>query len=610
MRKSIKYICLCGLLALTSCSLDEVPVTSVNKDAIFSSEEGLKTYSYSFYNMLPTGSELHYLESTLVDYGATSSLDNFINQNAYSETVSGGWSWSDLRNVNYFIINCTNPKVSETVRNHYLGIARFFRAYFYFEKVKRFGDVPWIDRPLDVEDESLYGARDSRELVMERVYDDLQFACKNISTNTESTGSLVTKWVAYAMLARVALFEGTFRKYHGLNLTTSAEVWLERAVESAEYTIKNAGKKIYTADGVNKSYRTLFTSENPQTAEVLMAVCSSADLAVYHDANWKWTSATYGTRMNFIRPFINTYLQLDGTPYTDKIGWDMDTFNEECLNRDHRLAQTIRTPGYKRGNTLTLPDYGSYARLGYQPLKFCVDATDGDTKTLNTNSLSLFRYAEVLLNYAEAKAELGTLTDDDWKNTIGVLRQRAGITGGLNTKPTRVDSYLRSTYFPNISDPVILEIRRERSVELVLEGFRFDDLRRWKCGELLKMSWSGINIPAINKPLDMDGNGTPDVIYYTSKEELEHAKAEIDWAKYSSTCATVLVSTDSKSENLQVKKAANSSGYYLTWNTQNDTKRVWGNKQYLYPIPSLVMVKNPNIKQNSGWENGAANDGQ
>lgn len=610
MRKSIKYLCLCGLLALTACSLDEAPVTSVDKDAIFSSEEGLKTYSYSFYNMLPTGSELHYQESTLVDYGATSSLDNFINLNAYSETVSGGWSWSDLRNVNYFIVNCTNPRVGELVRNHYLGLARFFRAYFYFEKVKQFGDVPWIDTPLNIEDEALYAVRDSRELVMEKVYEDLQFACKNISTMSESTGSLVTKWVAYALASRVALFEGTFRKYHQLNLTTSADTWLNRAVENADYVIKNSGKKLLTTGGADKSYRALFTSDNAQTTEVLMAVCSSADLAVYHDANWKWTSATYGTRLNFIRPFINTYLQLDGTPYTDKANWKTETFNEECQNRDRRLAQTIRTPGYKRGSTLTLPDYGSYARLGYQPLKFCVDATTGDTKTLNTNALPLYRYAEILLNYAEAKAELGKLTDDDWKNTIGALRERVGIIGGLTAKPTRTDVYFQSTYFPNISDPVILEIRRERSIELVLEGFRFDDLRRWKCGDLLKMSWAGINITAIDKALDMDGNGTPDVIYYTSKEKLEQAKAEIDWAKYASTCATVLVSTDANSENLQVKKTENASGYYLTWNTQNDKKRVWGDKQYLYPIPSLVMVKNPNIVQNSGWKDGSTNDGQ
>lgn len=597
-------------ILLNSCDLNELPVSSVGKDAIFGSESGLRTYSWSFYNALPTGNDLHYQESSMVDFLATNSLSTYVLKNAYSETNSGGWSWGTLRNINYFIANCNDEKVSETVRNNYIGLARFFRAYFYYDKVRTFGDVPWIDKPLDVSDEELFAPRDSRELVMEKVYEDLQFACENITTTTDATGSLVTKWVAYAFASRIALFEGTYRKYHKLNLTTSADTWLQRAVTNADYIMTNSGKKLYTAAGAKASYRTVFTSNNPVTDEVLMAVCSSLTLSVTHDANWKWTSATYGSRANMIRQYINTFLQTDGTPYTSRTGWETETFFEECQNRDARLGQIIRVPGYTREGKIALPDYGAYARLGYQPLKFCVDATDGDTQSKNVNALSLFRYAEVLLNFAEAKAELGTLTDNEWAITIGALRARAGITGGLNTKPTMVDSYLQSTYFPTVSDPVILEIRRERSIELVLEGFRFDDLRRWKSGELLKnMSWHGIYIPAINKALDMDNNGTPDVIYYTSEQELAHAKSEIDWSKYSSTCAVVGISTDPQSSNLQVKKADKGDGYYLTWDTQNDSKRVWGNKQYLYPIPALVMVKNPNIVQNTGWEDGATNNG-
>ena len=606
---NLKYMCIGSLLVLAGCDLDESPITSVGKEAIFSSEEGLQTYAYSFYNGLPATNTLNVIEQTLVDYGATNSLDNFVRRGAYNDAVASGWSWTTLRNINYFIVNCTNESVSEEVRNNYLGIARFFRAYFYYDMVKRFGDVPWIDRPLDVEDEALYAPRDSRELVMEKVYEDLQFAGEHITTTSESTCSLVTKWVAYAFASRVALFEGTFRKYHNLQLATSAETWLQRARDNAQIVMEQSGKSIYTGAGTELSYRSLFIQDNPLSQEILMALCSSAELAIYHNANWKWTSATYGSRMNFIRQFINVYLQLDGTPYTDKAGWETDDFYTECQNRDFRLAQTIRTPGYMREGRLVLPDYGAYARLGYQPIKLCVDGTEGDTKSLNTNALPLFRYAEVLLNYAEARAELGELTDEDWQQTVGTLRARAGITGGLDVKPTRVDPYLQSTYFPEVSDPVILEIRRERMTELVLEGFRFDDLRRWHCGELMLMSWRGINIPAINKALDMDNNGTPDVIYYTSDAELEQAQAEIDWDAYSATCATVLVSTDPEADNLQVKPQEDGSGYYLTWDTQNDGNRVWGEKQYLYPIPSLVMVKNPKITQNPGWEDGASNDG-
>lgn len=610
MKKIYCLLCLISIILLHSCDLNEVPISSVGKDAVFSTESGLETYSWSFYNALPTGSELHYQESDMVDFLATNSLPIFILKNAYSETNGDGWDWDVLRNINYFIVNCTNKNVSETVRNNYIGLARFFRAYFYYDKVRKFGDVPWIDKPFNINDKELFAPRDSREIVMENIYEDLKFAEENITLTSDVTGSMVTKWVAYAFASRIALFEGTFRKYHNLNLATSANVWLERAAGNAEYVMKNSGKKIYTAAGISASYRTVFTSDTPVTDEVLMAVCSSLTLGVTHDANWKWTSATYGTRANMIRQYINTFLQADGTPYTSRNGWETETFFEECQNRDARLGQIIRVPGYMREGKIALPDYGAYARLGYQPLKFCVDAKDGDTQSKNVNALPLFRYAEILLNYAEAKAELSTLTDDDWAKTIGVLRARAGITGGLNTKPSVVDPYLQSTYFPSVSDPAILEIRRERSIELVLEGFRFDDLRRWKCGELLKnMNWYGIYISAINKALDMDNNGTPDVIYYTSKEGLAKAKSEIDWNKYSNTCAVVNVSTDPSSSSLQVKKAERGEGYYLAWDIQNNNKRVWGNKQYLYPIPVLVKVKNPNITQNAGWEDGATNNG-
>jgi hypothetical protein len=509
-----------------------------------------------------------------------------------------------LRNINYFIVNCVDPTVSETVRNNYIGVARFFRAMFYYDKVTRFGDVPWFDHPLEPDEEALHGARDSRELVMEKVYEDLTFAAQNITRTTDAAGcTMVTKWTAYALASRVALFEGTFRKYHNLNLATSADIWLKRAEESASQVMNNSGKSL------NANYRNLFIQDLPPTNETLMAIASSKELGVFHNANWRWTSATYGSALNLIRPFVCTYLQKDGTPYTDREGWEYEDFYDECLNRDGRLAATIRTPGYMREGKIALPELGGYARLGYQPIKLCVDATFSDSKTENTHAIQLFRYAEVLLNYAEAKAELNTLTDADWTKTVGELRKRAGITGGLTAKPTMVDTYLQRTYFPDITDPVLLEIRRERGTELLLEGFRFDDLKRWKHGELVKMSWTGMYIPAVNQALDIDRNGEYDVIYYTSNQALEAAKAAIDGKPGAATCATVQVSTDPTFASIQVHAAADGKGYYLAWFTHNDSRKVWGPKQYLYPIPVLVMTNNPNITQNPGWENGATNDG-
>lgn len=604
MKKYIWYLLL--LVTVPSgCKMDEPVVTSTDKKAIFSSEEGLKAYSMSFYNVFPDATEQSMVEQTLVDYGATNTLTGFTLVNSYSENNSSGWNsdaWSALRNLNYFIVNNTDPAIPEKVRNDYTGLARFFRAWFYYDKVRRFGDVPWIDHPLDPsEQDILYGTRDSRELVMEKVYEDLMFAGENIARTSDAVqSSLITKWVAYAFASRVALFEGTFRKYHNLSLTTPAQTWLKRAEDAANKVMQESGKSL------NGNYRGLFTSDVPPVSETLLAIASNASLGIKHSANWRWTSETYGSGLNLIRPFVCTYLQKDGTPYTTRAGWQYEDFYEEFQNRDERMKASLRYPGYVREGNIALPVFSGYARLGYQPIKLSVDATIGDSRPEATHAIQLARLGEVLLNYAEAKAEQGTLSDQDWAKTIGALRKRAGITGGLDTKPTVVDNYLKETYFPDISDPVILEIRRERAIELLFEGFRFDDLRRWKRGDLLKKSWTGMYISDINKPLDVDHNGSHDVIYYTDDKGLAAAIA----ASNNANPFRVRVSTNPNAEIIQVHPAGNGTGYYLAWYTNNDAKKVWGAKQYLYPIPIGAINLNPKLAQNPGWENGATNDGK
>ena len=512
----IPFVAACSFLV--SCSRDEIPQASVDKETVFNNESGLETYSYSFYNMLPSVSN-GYKKDEMCDYGAVTNYNDFIRKNAYSAELSSGWDWEDLRNVNYFIENCTSEEVDEEVRNNYIGLARFFRAYFYYNKVVRFGDVPWVDRTLTVDDELLYAPRDSRTVVMDHVLEDLNFACEHISRESDETGSLVTKWVAYALKSRICLFEGTFRKYHTeLGLTDSADEWLREAASAAEVVMKESGHSIYTGDGVEASMRALFISTTPITSEVMLASVASEGLGVLGDANWWWTSGTYGPRFSMIRSFVNLFLMKDGTSFTDKPNHEQIEFFEECQDRDARLAQTIRTPGYQRDGKPAAPNFNGYSYTGYQPIKYTLDDSKYDAGALNINVVPLFRYAEVLLNYAEAKAELGTLTDDDWANTIGVLRARAGITAGLNAKPSKVDRYVQETYFPDITDATILEVRRERSVELALEGFRFADLLRWKHGELMMMRWTGIYVPALNVQMDLDHDGTTDVIFYKGEK--------------------------------------------------------------------------------------------
>lgn len=588
MKKQYLWFIFLGLL-LAGCELEQTPVSTTSKSAVFGSESGLKLYAYSFYGILPQGNTR---QDAMSDYLAVKIVPTFVQENAFAPTLSSGWDWGDLRNINYFIVNNNDPKVPLSVRKNYMGIARFFRAYFYYNKVIRFGNVPWISKPLDVSDPELYGGRDNRTLVMDSVLADINYACENISATNDNTRSLITKWVAYAFKSRLCLFEGTFRKYHTeLGLTSSANTWLNEAAIAAKKVMDEGGYSLNTSGGLGKSYRQVFINPSPLGNEVLLASVMDLALNELHDANWYWTSGTYGDKASFIRTFINTYLKLDGTPFTNTAGYETMTFMDEVKDRDLRLKQTIRLGDYKRisgGVEIPGPPVFSYTFTGYQPIKWTLDDMYYDTRDLNINSIALFRYAEVLLNYAEARAELGTLTDADWAATVGQLRARGGITNGLTTKPTEIDPYLQSVYFPDITDPVILEVRRERGIELCLEGFRFPDILRWKRGELMNLEWNGFYVPELVTPLDLNEDGILDVAFYQGTKP----SPAVSGVTYVDVSPTV-----GGKSNPQLLK--NDTYGELTW--MNNIKRKWEDKMYYYPIPQTDLITNPNLGQNPGW---------
>lgn len=587
------YFLLAGAIVLNACKkvLDQEPKATATKDAVFSNEAGLQLYTNSFYTIIPSASEVMRGDA-MSDYAVRTEVPDYLRPNVYNATLSSGWSWGDLRNINYFLANNNNPAVADAVRNNYNGIARFFRAWWYFQMVKRFGDVPWYGQPLAVDDSvELYKPRDPRQLVMDSVLADLNYACDNITVTDDQSRSLITKWVAYALKSRICLYEGTFRKYHTeLNLQSTVDNWLTEAADAAQQVISSGKFSLNQAGGPGKSYRQLFINTQPITSEDILIDVTDPNLAVFSDANWYWTSSTYGNRLSFDRTFVNTYLNIDGTPFTSIPGHDTMTFPNETQGRDLRLEQTIRTPGYTRingGSVIPAPPDFSYTYTGYQPIKYTLDDTKYDQGTVSTNSVPVIRYAEVLLNYAEAKEELGTLTDEDWSNTIGALRARAGITGGLTSKPTVADPYLQQHYFPGISDPTLLEIRRERGIELALEGFRFDDLMRWKKGDLLEQEWTGFYVPSLNTLMDLDNNGTPDVAF------VQQAPANpVQGVQYVNVAPTI---------NGKVNPEQLTNGTYgeLTW--LKDAPREWTDNKYYYPIPESALLKNPKLGQNPGW---------
>ena len=590
MRHSYLFI---GFLAMlfTSCSkLDQVPEATASRNAVFGSEKGLELYAYSFYDILPSANAIHQGDA-MADYSARREVPDFIRPGAFGPRQSSGWSWGNLRNINYFLENNNNPVIPEEIRNHYNGLARFFRAWFYFDMVKRFGDVPWINKTIDVNDPDLYNERDPRTMVMDSVLNDLNYAIANIRTSSDPTRSLITKNIAYAFKSRVALFEGTFRKYHTeLGLESSAQSWLNEAASAAQAVIESGSFSLNQAGGASASYRQVFTSKTPVANEVMLAIIIDPALSVFNDANWWWTSSTYGARVSLTRTFVNTYLNIDGTPFTDEPGYRTQTFAEEVKGRDLRLKQTIRTGDYKRingGTPEAAPPVFSYTYTGYQPIKWTLDDTYYDGGSRNDNSIPVFRYAEVLLNYAEAKAELGTITDQDWANTVGALRKRAGITGNVDLLPTRVDPYLQANYFPEISDPVILEVRRERRIELVLEGHRFNDILRWKKGELMEMQWNGFYVPALDTPMDLNEDGKMDVLFYTTRPA-----TTIPGVTYINVAPTI-------SAGVNPQQLSQGNKGELVW--LNNVPRVWEDKNYYYPIPEADRLMNPKLEQNEGW---------
>jgi hypothetical protein len=592
----IGLLLLLGFLAGGCQELDQIPQSTADNNAVFGSEKGLELYTNSFYDtsdpykILPSGNDI-IRSDEMSDFGARSSVPDFLREGAFGPRQSTGWDWRALRNINYFLENNNHEAIPADTRRHYNALARFFRALFYFEKVKRFGDVPWINKATTVDDPSLYNGRDPRTMVMDSVLADLNYACENIRTTTDNSRSLITKSVAYGYKSRICLFEGTFRKYQTTyNLQSTVEKWLNESVAASEKVIKEGGFSLNETGGPEKSYRQVFTNNTPVTNEVMLSFISDPALSVYNDANWWWTSATYGARLSFTRTFINTYLNEDGTPFTNKAGHETMTFPQEVKGRDKRLQQTIRMGNYKRingGKEEAAPPLFSYTYTGYQPIKWTLDDTYYDGGTRNINSIVTMRYAEILLNYAEAKAELGKLTDSDWALTVGAIRKRAGITGGLSAVPATIDPYLQANYFPGISDASILEIRRERGTELCLEGFRFYDIVRWKRGQLMEQKWNGFYVPALNQPLDLNEDGVMDVAF-------------VKGAPTSPVAGVTYINVaENISAGVNPQRLSNDTSGEITW--LNNISRKWEEKHYLYPIPETDRLFNPKLGQNPGW---------
>ena len=578
--KRVKYIYVAMLLlGTTSCAdmLDRFPLDSLAPETYYNNEMELKSATNNFYGMFP-GASSGYGESD--DIVCVFTLPEAVIGSRTIPTTGGGWDWGYLRNINFYLEHsqrCSNT----TVREQYDGIARFFRAYFYFEKVKRFGDVPWYDKAMASNDEDLMKPRDTREFVMGKIIEDIDYAIKHISDAAELYR--VTKWTAMALKSRICLFEGTFRKYHGI---AGYETYLDKCISVSEDFITNSPYSIYK-DG-EKPYRDLFSSMDAISQEVILARDYDKGKAVMHEANYNTMGPTYG-RPGMNKKVVNSYLMTDGSRFTDKEGYQTMQYYDEMQNRDPRLTQTVVGPGYTRINSTTVesPNFSS-STTGYQIIKWVTDAS-GDGYMGSSNDYILFRAAEVYLNFAEAKAERGTLTQSDLDISIKKIRDRVGMPNidmaEANANPDPYLSNIETGYanVTGVNKGVILEIRRERTIELAMEGFRYYDIMRWKEGKLFENDLLGIYIPGPGT-YDLDQDGTDDVCFYVGTKPAGNVPLYLEIGE-------------------QIRLSNGESGYIICHSLI--TKKWNEDRDYLYPVPiSERTLSNGAVTQNPGWNDG------
>lgn len=567
------------MITLSACNdsyLERYPLSQLAPENYFKTANELQTYTNAFYTELPAALDIHYYTPNQGDDETRSSICEEIQGTRVIPTSGGGWDWTELRQINFYLENSQKCK-DEAARLKYDGVAHFFRAYFYYDKIVRFGDVPWYDSVLEIDDEGLLKARDTREFVFGKILEDINFAIANCQTT--KSAQLITKFTALAFKSRICLFEGTFRKYHNLE---NWEAILDESIAASQELISSGAYGIYTSNP-STAYQDLFIQEEPLIKEMILARQYSIAIPFVHSANFYILSASYG-RPGVEKSLVNSYLMADGSRFTDKAGYGTMEFYEETQSRDPRLSQTIRTPGYKRiGQTVeSVPDF-AVCLTGYQFVKYIL-APAFDTGNC-TNDMPIFRYAEVLLNFAEAKAERGTIIQADIDKSIKLLRDRVAMPNlNLVTANATSDPYLESEY-PNVNTGsnkgVILEIRRERRIELIKEGLRYNDILRWKEGKRFERPFYGMYFPGAGE-YDLDHNGVIDLVIYQGTKP-----------------KTVAGRQYQKLGELVLENGA-LGGRIITMPM---IEKKWIEaKDYFYPIPTQELLLNTKLIQNPGWD--------
>jgi len=500
-----KYIL--GIIALlilaTACEEDflkRLPIDKVSTADYWKTKNDLKLFMNQFYTSFSDGGAW-----SAGIYWFDTGTDNMVHNN-YDRRLSGtriisttdeeGWNFKKIRSVNYFLENYNKCEDGFDAYKHYVGEAFFFRAYFYSQLLYKYGAVPWIDKTLQMDSEELYGSRMPRNELVVHIAADLDSAIAYMKSGPNVSGMRLNKEIAMLFKSRVCLYEGTWEKYHagtpfGVNGANGTN-FIQMAADVAEELINGGVYGIFSTGDPKWDYWHLF---NPYdyTGNKEVMLWKKYDIELGQAHNHQRYLARVGGGRGITKSLVDDYLCTDGLPASVSPLYQGDASTEQVVaNRDLRIRQTMYTPGFpmKIVGTDTLERfershlYASDANkctTGYQLCKGALpDPEQYSSGWVGTNPSPIFRYAEALLNFAEAKAELGTLTQGDVDKSINLLRDRVGMPHFDIANITTDPNWL----FPDLS-AVINEVRRERRIELACEGFRWDDIARWRAHRLI-----------------------------------------------------------------------------------------------------------------------------
>lgn len=566
MKRFILFIFLLGAFCSCEDFIDLQPMDQVTMDEYWTTSTELEYYTRQFYPAFCGQSQMLDLASDNDDM--INGSPSVIMDGTRSKTT-GSWTgeWTNIRNVNIFFANYRKCESGYDAYKQYLGEAYFFRAWFYFDLLKKYGDVPWYSEVIELDNqEALMRPRDSRVLIADSILADLDHAITHLNLRKDVGNNRINKEAALAFKTRVALYEGSWQKYHANSVfgTSGADPnkYFKACVDAAEELMDGDYMVgLYSTGNPEEDYYKLFGFDDMSNInEVLLyKTFNSAE----GFGNKTQSFVTYNSESRGITwDLVSSYLGRDGMPY-DYLDVAKENKGNNFLTKiavecDPRLKSTIWIPGdlmsvdqeaYFSGPTI---DGGALqlCPTGFQIKKTANPESPAAGKSWETQSetgLILLRYAEVLLNYAEAKYELDGVVADD---ALNLLRQRVGMPDFKVHSQSSDKNRLEYGY--SISDE-LYEIRRERRVELALEGLRDDDYMRWAACALFKNK----------RP-----KGYP-----------------VDLAQYPDFASKV-------DENglLDYFKDVMPDGYQFR-----------ENQDYLYSIPQDELTLNPNLKQNPGW---------